>query len=244
MIEIVSAVLGLPPAIYGAIEGSGKLRAYWRDRRFQKRSGDPPFIVLRTYVKYIMWEDHCEMVKLRHIRTFREVRQVKLDRYPRAGILGQEQERPVRDFYSLPGTASQQAEFFVVKLEPGDEFLPGREYSIVFGYIVPAPLSAIHPNDSEEGVTIKGPLGRDEVSLEVHLPRIRRFGPKSAMKVQVVYADGREGEIDPSEYDLDVDQAFKNTDVSRETDVLRFKIRPPEAAADIRVLWSWSRMRA
>lgn len=238
-LDVITALLGLPAAIYGAVEGGTKIWVWANDIR-RHRSGKVPFVILRTHVKYIMWEKYSEMIKLRQIRTLERVRQLKLDRYPRAGMFGQVQQRPVQDFYALPGTASQQAEFFVINLEPEDEFEARKEYSLVFGYSVPVPLSDLHPNENEEGLDVRGPLGK-ELNLEVHLPKTRRFGNERNVRIYAVYDGDREELLPRGDhgYGLSIDKAFKNTDLGRETDVLRFKIRPPADALSIRVIWPW-----
>jgi hypothetical protein len=243
IIEAITAVLGLPPAIYGAVEGTGKLSARWRDRR--RRSKDKlRFVVLRTHLKYIIREANVEVVKLRQIRALEEIRKLEIDKYPRAGRMGNEQARPVQEFYSLPGTASQEEEFFVVNFEEGEELLAHRESSIVFGYLVPEPLAVIHPDEKEEGLTLYGPLGTEQVNVEVHLPPTRRFGPDAEVKVYALSADGHETWLppDPERNILCIQRAFKNTDVSRETDILRLRVTPSEGMLNLRIRWPWSRV--
>jgi hypothetical protein len=209
----------------------------------QRRRGDEDFMVLSTYVKYIMWEDYSELIKLRHIRTLRNIRRLEIDRYPYAGVAGHEEKRLVQNFYSLPGTASQKSKFFVVDLPPGDEFLAHHEYSFVFGYTVPEPLSVTHPDENEEGIDIGAPLGSRRVALEVHLPKSRRFGEEEEVKVFAYYSkDNKEERVSPKDYEVDIEQAFMNTDVSRGTDVLRLTMRPPKDVSEIRVRWPWKRV--
>lgn len=239
--ELLIALIGLPAAFYGAAEGTIKLQGRVSDIR-ERRGGKREFIVLSTSVKYIMWENYSELIKLRRIRALRKIRRLQIDRYPRAGAAGHEEKRPVQNFYSLPGTASQRLEFFVVDLEPNDEFRAHREHSIVFGYTIPEPLSVTHPDEEEEGIDIYGPLGQERVSLEVHLPKTRSFGDERDFKVRVFYGAGREDLVSPKDYELNIDRAFKNTDISRGTDVLRLAMKPPEGALELRVRWPWYRV--
>lgn len=240
-VELLAGLLGLPAAIYGAYEGSSKLLGLVVDV-LQRRRGEQDFIVLSTHVKYIMWEDYSELIKLRHIRTLKNVRRLEVDRYPHAGVAGHEEKRLVQNFYALPGTASQKSKFFVIDLAPGDEFTAHREYSFVFGYTVPEPLSVTHPDENEEGIDIGAPLGSSRVALEVHLPKTRCFGEEDEVKVFAYYSkDNREERVSPKDYEVDIEQAFMNTDVSRGTDVLRLAMKPPKDVSEIRVRWPWKR---
>jgi len=241
-VEILVALLGLPAAIYGAYEGGSKLLGLIADVR-QRRRSDEDFIVLSTYVKYIIWEDYSELIKLRHVRALKDIRRLEIDRYPYAGVAGHEERRSVQNFYALPGTASQKSKVFVIDLAPGDEFKAHGEYSFVFGYTVPEPLSVTHPDENEEGIDIGAPLGSSKVALEVHLPKTHRFGEEDEVKVFAYYSkNDREERISPKDYELDIEQAFMNTDVSRGTDILRLTMRPPKDVSEIRVRWPWKRI--
>jgi hypothetical protein len=204
-------------------------------------SANAGFVVLRTHVKYVMWDDFSELVKLRTIHTYRRVCEMRLDPHPRIGVPGETLAADVRHFYSLPGTATRRGANFVINLGSGEEFEPHRDYAVVFGYVVEKPLEMIHPNDKEDSIKIQGLNGQDQYRLEIHLPLSRRFGPVGSARVMAGYADHEEI-VPPSEYTLHIDPGFKNTDGTRSgTDVLRLHMKPPVGADYVRLLWPWSR---
>ena len=236
-LNLFIALLGVPSALYGIFEIFRRSWAFGRDY-WEGRGGRPDYIILNTYVKYIMWEDFSELIKLRQIRALRRVRELRLDRYPRAGARGSESECAVENFYSIPGSTTQKSEYFSVDLRPDEEFRPHREYALVFGFIVPVALDVTHPNDTEEGLDVRGPLGEGEVKIEVHLPSSRRLGEKDETKVIAVDESGEETPL--QDYSINIDRAFKNTEISRPADVLRIGVVPPAGTASIRIRWPWS----
>jgi hypothetical protein len=224
-----------------AREHAERLASLASDLEAPDAPADAAFVVLRTHVKYVMWDDFSELVKLRTIHTYRSVCEMRLDPHPRIGVPGETLAADVRHFYALPGTATRRGAHFVINLGPGEEFEPHRDYAVVFGYVVEKPLEMIHPNEQEDSVKIQGLMGQDQYRLEIHLPLSRRFGPMDRARVIAGYAD-REELVPPSEYTLHVDPGFKNTDGTRSgTDVLRLHMKPPAGADYVRLLWPWSR---
>ena len=234
-IELLT-VLGVPASLYGAVEAG---KAGWQRARdwWEGRGVRPDFQVLSTHVKYIMWEEYSELIKLRRLRALRRIRRLQLDRYPMAGELGQEKECTVRNFYSLPGTASKKGDHFMIDLEPNEELRAHQQHALVFGYIVPLPLTTTHPGDEMDGLDVRGPLGTGEVFIEVHLPRSRRFGNENAVRITSVHQDGTENSLQPQA--LTIDRSFRNTDFNRETDVLRLQVFVPPNVDAVRVRWPW-----
>jgi hypothetical protein len=237
----IISFLGIPTAAYGFVKGSADLWGLGRNI-YLRRVTSEDFTILRTATKYIIWQDQCELIRLRHIRALRPVRQLQIDRYPRVGDIGDEKRRPVTDFYSLPGTARQRQEFFVIDLRPDEEFKPNKEHSIIFGYTIPGPLSITNPGEREEGIDLMAPLGRDKASLEVHLPPTHRFGDENKVHVYAYFGGNGEGTLQAKDqYRLTIDRDFINTHKSSPCDVLRFSIRPPKGAQEIRIRWPWEK---
>ncbi|HEX8211235.1 MAG TPA: hypothetical protein VF584_13760 [Longimicrobium sp.] len=201
--------------------------------------------ILQTHMKYIMFEERSELIKLRKIRTRKALRELVLDRYPAIGSPDGEREPPIRHFYSLPGTATRRKDGdqpFIIDLHEGEVFEADQEYAIVFGYLVELPLVEIHPDPERESLEAHAPLGRDLLRIEMHLPKTRRFGAEDEVEVYAHYPD-REMRLTPgTEYVLKIDDRFKNVDGSPSTDVLRLRMHPPEGVRFVRVVWPWTRV--
>jgi hypothetical protein len=242
MIEIIAAIVGIPAALFGAVEGILRLVAWLKDKRARRRIPEQ-YVVKRMHVKYLMTETYVEIIKLRLLRALSDLTEVALDRYPKTGESRTTKLQAITDFYSIPGTAVQRAENFVITFTKADTLTAFHDHAIVFGFIISRPLSEIHPFDNESA-TIYGPLPTEELVFEMHLPASRRFAAPPSIRVSSVDNVGTDKPLPSDQYGMELDRAFQNTEGSRLAEVLRLRFRPPPRAPQLCVRWSWEKKSA
>ena len=149
----------------------------------------------------------------------------------------------ITDFYSVPGTAVQRAENFVITFTKADTLKAFQDHAIVFGFTISRLLSEIHPFD-DESATVYGPLPQDELVFEMHLPGSRQFADPPSIRVSTVDNAGTELPLPSDRYGMELDRAFQNTEGSRFAEVLRLRFRPPPRAPQLCLRWNWEKKPA
>jgi hypothetical protein len=232
LIEIVA----LPYVTYKA---SQEIRDIMGDYvgRFKKHD----YKVRTTLLKYMIYENRTETVKLRRIRAYRRISTLSLDPMPTI-IEGKnpEQRARVESHYSVPGRSVRTPKNELqILLERDEELKAHNDHPIMISYIVSGSPAEFF---REPGILVTQPVGSERLVVKVYFPPdwryLRHAGNKA--KIEVFTLDSNETRHYVPDKQLSVEgDYFDFGDKRGETDWFRVTINRPPQTADVYVEWQW-----
>lgn len=235
-IILLSEIIVLPYALYKA---SQELREMLGD--YIGRLKEHDFKVRTTLVKYMIYENRTETVKLRRIRAHRKISTLSIDPMP-AVIKDKNQEQRVRveSHYSVPGKSVRtEGNKLRILLENDEELKAHNDHPIMISYIIKGSPAEFF---REPGVLMTQPVGKERLVVKVYFPPgwhyLRGEDNKAEIEVYTEKPKGVKHNVPKKRVSVDGD-SFDFGDKRGETDWFRVTINRPPQDADVFIVWQW-----
>lgn len=236
LIILLIEIVALPYVVYNA---SKEIRHWLSDyiRIFRKKDHQ----VRTTLLKYMIYENRTEAVKLRRVRAHRKISTLSIDPMPTVIHENDEEHRArLETHYSVPGMSVRtEGNKLQILLEKDEELKAHNDHSVMVGYIIKGSPSELF---REPGVLVTQPVGSERLVVKVHFPPgwnyLRLEDSKAKIEVYTEKTPGLKDHVPDKQLSIKGD-SFDFGDERGETDWFRATISRPPQDADIHVKWHW-----
>lgn len=235
-IILVSEIVLFPYALYKA---SQEVREMLSDYIGRWKEND--YKVRTTLVKYMIYENRTETVKLRRLRAHRKISTLSID--PMPAVLkdkNQEQRVRVESHYAIPGKSVRtESNKLQILLDGNEELKAHNDHPIMICYIIKGSPAEFF---RDPGVLMTQPVGSERLVVKVYFPPgwhyLRGEDNKAKIEVYTEKPKGVKHHVPKKQVSVDGD-SFDFGDKRGETDWFRVTIKRPPQDADVFVIWQW-----